>query len=62
MKTFVIVYDHSVYRPSNIGIYQQQKEFEVEIKADKEVYVWDILRKEYNKNPFYFKIKEVKQS
>lgn len=59
MKKFIVTYDFQVYKPSNIHIYERQKAFSLEVNAESETDARQILIKEHNKNPFYFKFTEV---
>lgn len=59
MKTFIVTYDFSVYKPSSLNIYEQQKSFKAEVKATDKTEARTIFMKEYNKNHFYFQFTEV---
>jgi len=54
MKTFIVTYDFTVYRPSSLNIFDRQKSFSIEILAEDKTEARQILLKEHNKNPFYF--------
>ena len=58
MKTFTVTYDFNVFKPSNIHIYEQQKNFIVNIDATELQEAKVIFLKTYNKNPMYFKFQE----
>lgn len=55
METFIVTYDFTVFKPSSLTVYDRQKAFIIEIIALNEVEARQILLKDYNKNPFYFK-------
>lgn len=58
MKTFTVTYDFTVYKPSNIDIYESQKKFLINIDAEDLQEAKNILKNDYNKNPSYFKFQE----
>tara|TARA_R110000796_G_scaffold162824_2_gene279762 strand:- start:283 stop:459 length:177 start_codon:yes stop_codon:yes gene_type:complete len=53
---FTITYNHKVYKPSSLTVFERQQAFKLIIEADDLTEAEDILRTEYNKNPFYFNI------
>jgi hypothetical protein len=48
-----------VFKPSNYAIFKQQQLFKLEIQANNDDEVKEILKKEHNKNPFYFNITKI---
>lgn len=62
MKTFIITYNHIVFKPSNYDIFKQQQLFKLEIQAENENEAKEILKTQHNKNPFYFNIHESKEN
>lgn len=56
MKTFVVTYNHLVFKPSNYEVFKQQQNFKLEIQANNLEDVKEILKTQHNKNPFYFNI------
>jgi len=59
MKTFIITYNHNVFKPSNYDIFKQQQNFKLEILATDIREAKEILKNQYNKNPSYFTILEI---
>lgn len=55
MTTFTVTYDHTVYKPSNYDVFKQQQLWKVEIIANDLQSAKETFKKEYNKNPSYFK-------
>lgn len=55
MKTFIVTYDFTVYKPSSLTIYDRQNSFSVDIVAEDLTEAKNKLRNEHQKNPFYFK-------
>lgn len=55
MITFIVTYDHTVYKPSNYDVFKQQQLWKVEIIANDLQSAKETFKKEYNKNPSYFK-------
>lgn len=58
MKTYIVTYNHNVFKPSNYDIFKSQQSFKLEITAENEDKVKEILKTEHNKNPFYFSIQQ----
>jgi len=58
MKTFSVTYDFTVYKPSNLHIYEQQKGFSVVVSGSDLANAKNSFKKEFNKNPAYFKFVE----
>ena len=58
MKTFSVTYDFTVYKPSNLHVYEQQKCFSVIVYGSDLSDAKDNFKKEFNKNPAYFKFIE----
>ena len=58
MKKFKITYDHQVFKPSNLSIFERQQNFKLIIEAIDFQDAKIILKTKHNKNPFYFKISE----
>ena len=56
MKTFLVTYNHLVYKPSNYEVFKQQQNFKLEIQATDLENAKEILKTQHNKNPFYFNI------
>ena len=59
MENFQVTYDHEAYRPSTHDQLIEQKKFNVTIKAFSLNEAKDIFKRTYNKNPFYFKFKNL---
>ena len=59
MQIFIITYNFQIFKPSNIYIYERQKNFKLELKANNIQEIKDILKKEYNLNPAYLTIKNL---
>ena len=57
MQIFIITYNFQIFKPSNIYIYERQKNFKLELKANNIQEIKDVLKKEYNLNPAYLTIK-----
>jgi len=54
MKTFIVTYNHIVFKPSNYDLFKTQQSWKLEIEANDLTEAKEILKKEHNKNPFYF--------
>lgn len=59
MEQFIITYNFEIFKPSNIYIYERQKNFKLELKANNINEIKDILKKQYNINPNYLNIKNL---
>lgn len=54
MKTYTVKYNFNIYKPNNIDLYNQQKQFEVIVQANDLLQAKAYFRLEHNKNPAYF--------
>ena len=58
MKTFIITYNHIVYKPSSYDLFKSQQAWSLSIEASELSEAENILKTQHNKNPFYFTFTE----
>lgn len=59
MKSFIVKYDHIVFKPNTYGHLKREENWELKISANNLEEAKEILKNEHKKNPFYFTITEV---
>ena len=55
MNKYTVTYDHNVYRPQSLSIFDRQRAYKETVEADNLEDAKALFKSKFNKNPFYFK-------